>query len=63
MKTFNAGNYINQGTYKSFQPNKINQEWRIEDMETLNLLSQADRQFGRLDMYSEYIPNIDLFIN
>lgn len=31
-------------------------------MEVLNLLSQADRQLGRLDMYSEYIPNIDLFI-
>jgi Fic family protein len=29
----------------------------------LNLLSQADRQLGRLDMYSEYIPNIDLFIS
>lgn len=63
MKTFKAGNRINQGTYKSFQPNKINQEWRIEDMGVLNLLSQADRQLGRLDMYSEYIPNIDLFIS
>lgn len=31
-------------------------------MELVNLLSQADRQLGRLDMYSEYIPNIDLFI-
>ena len=63
MKTFKAGNRINQGTYKSFQPNKINQEWKIEDMEVLNLLSQADRQLGRLDMYSKYIPNIDLFIS
>ncbi len=63
MKTFKAGNRINQGTYKSFQPNKINQQWGIEDMEVLNLLSQADRQLGRLDMYSEYIPNIDLFIS
>jgi len=63
MKTFKAGNRINQGTYKSFQPNMINQAWRIEDMEVLNLLSQADRQLGRLDMYSEYIPNIDLFIS
>ncbi|WP_040756798.1 Fic family protein [Winogradskyella psychrotolerans] len=63
MKTFNAGNYINQGTYKSFQPTKINQKWAIEDMEVLSLLSQADRQLGRLDMYSEYIPNIDLFIS
>ncbi|MBU2928754.1 Fic family protein [Winogradskyella psychrotolerans] len=63
MKAFNAGNYINQGTYKSFQPTKINQKWAIEDMEVLSLLSQADRQLGRLDMYSEYIPNIDLFIS
>lgn len=63
MKIFKAGNKINQGTYKSFQPNKINQEWKIEQMELLNLLSQADRQLGRLDMYSEYIPNIDLFIS
>lgn len=32
-------------------------------MEILNLLGQADRQLGRLDMYSEYIPNINLFIS
>lgn len=31
-------------------------------MQILHLLSQADRQLGRLDMYSEYIPNVDLFI-
>lgn len=63
MKTFKSGDYINQGTYKSFQPTKINQKWAIDDMEVLDLLSQADRQLGRLDMYSEYIPNIDLFIS
>lgn len=63
MKTFKAGNYINQGTYKSFKPTYINHEWKLEDMEVLNLLSQADRQLGRLDMYSEYIPNIELFIS
>ena len=32
-------------------------------MEIQQLLSKADRQLGRLDMYSEYIPNIDLFIS
>ena len=63
MKNFTSGTYINQGTYKSFQPNKINIPWKIEDMEVLSLLSHADRQLGRLDMYSEYIPNIDLFIS
>lgn len=63
MKNFKAGRYINQGTYKSFQPEKINKQWVLESMELLGLLSQADRQLGRLDMYSEYIPNIDLFIS
>lgn len=63
MKNFKAGRYINQGTYKSFQPEKINKQWVLENMELISLLSQADRQLGRLDMYSEYIPNIDLFIS
>ena len=63
MKKFNAGKYISQGTYRSFQPEIINREWQVENMELLNLLSQADRQLGRLDMYSEYIPNINLFIS
>ena len=63
MKKFKAGRYINQGTYKSFQPEKINKQWVLENMELISLLSQADRQLGRLDMYSEYIPNIDLFIS
>lgn len=62
MKTFKAGEYVRQGKYASFQPNPINRKWVIEDMELLKLLGQADRELGRLDMYSEYIPNIDLFI-
>lgn len=63
MKNFVAGTYIKQIAYESFQPEKINRQWRVENMELLNLLSQADRHLGRLDMYSEYIPNIDLFIS
>lgn len=63
MKNFKAGKYINQGTYKSFQPGFINRDWILDNMELITLLGQADRQLGRLDMYSEYIPNIDLFIS
>jgi len=63
MKNFKSGTYINQGTYKSFQPNGINRKWTIDNIDLINLLSKADRQLGRLDMYSEYIPNIDLFIS
>lgn len=62
MKTFKAGKYINQGSYKSFQPEKINRHWKIDDLELITLLGIAERQLGKLDMYSEYIPNIDLCI-
>ena len=62
MKTFEAGRYVQQDRYKSFQPNPINREWIVDDMGLLQLLGQADRELGRLDMYSDYIPNIDLYI-
>lgn len=62
MKHFQAGRYVQQPHYKSFQPNPINRAWVVDDMALLQLLGQADRELGRLDMYSEYIPNIDLFI-
>jgi len=61
METFISGKYVNQGYYKSFQPNIINKNWILNDMEVIRLLSKADRHLGRLDMYSEYV-NIDLFI-
>lgn len=63
MEVFKSGKYINQGTYKSFQPEFIDRQWTLNDMELLKLLNQANRELGRLDMYSEYVPNIDLFIS
>lgn len=63
MKTFKSGEPVNQGYYESFQPNLINRKWQLEDMELITMLSQADLELGRLDMYSEYVPNIDLFIS
>jgi Fic family protein len=61
MKRFKSGQYVNQGYYKSFQPENINRDWLIDDMQLLGLLSKADRNLGRLDMYSEYV-HIDLYI-
>jgi len=63
MEKYRSGRYLSQGYYKSFQPEWINRQLQIENMEILQLLSQADRELGRLDMYSKYIPNIDLFIS
>lgn len=61
MKNFKAGDLITQSGYKAFVPELLNRAWQIDDMEVLKLLSLADRQLGRLDMYSAYV-NIDLFI-
>lgn len=63
MQNFKAGYYVNQTYYKSFQPEYINRKWLLDDMEIQSLLSRADRQIGRLDMFSEHIPDIDLFIS
>jgi Fic family protein len=60
MINFKSGFFQNQGYYKSFQPNLVNREWMINDMKLIQLLSLADRQLGRLDMYSEYV-NVDLY--
>ncbi len=62
MKNFQSGRYVQQGHYKSFQPTLINRAWRLDNMELFQMLGRADRELGRLDMYSDYIPNIDLFI-
>jgi Fic family protein len=62
MKNFKSGRYVQQRHYKSFQPNPINRVWTLDNMELIQLLGQADRELGRLDMYSNYIPNLALFI-
>ena len=53
---------MKQFDYKSFQPSKINRSWTIDDPRVLESMSKADRQLGRLDMFSEYVPNLDLFV-
>ncbi|HEX9599927.1 MAG TPA: Fic/DOC family N-terminal domain-containing protein, partial [Mariniflexile sp.] len=62
MNSFESGKKINQGYYKSFEPNLINKDWEITDMHIFALLSKADRHLGRLDMYSEYV-NLDLYVS
>lgn len=62
MKSFKAGSWVRQGSYRSFQPTLINRQWILDDMEIQTLLSKADRQLGRLDMILEHVPNIELFI-
>jgi hypothetical protein len=45
---FQAGKYISQEYYFSFQPENINRVWQVNDLELLNLLSKADRYIRSL---------------
>jgi len=63
IKGFKAGEFISQNRYKSFQPTKINQEWFTSSPKLSTTLSEANRLIGELNMFSNQIPNIDLFIS
>lgn len=62
MNSFNAGTLMKQAGYRSFEPSRINRQWKIDNATVQEALSRADRHLGRLDMFSEYVPNLDLFI-
>ena len=62
MKNFIAGKKQQQRDYQSFEPSPVNRQWLINDPVILDALSKADRNLGRLDMFSEYVPNLELFV-
>lgn len=62
LSSFKAGQKIQQFNYKSFEPNKINISWELDDPGLVLLLSQADIKLGELNAYSQLIPDVDFFI-
>lgn len=62
MDQFHQGYYINEGTYQYFKPSEINRRWEMKDTNLANLLAEASNLVGKLDMFSKFVPNIDLFI-
>ena len=60
MNSFHAGHWMKRSGYRSFEPGKINRPWKIDDAIVQESLSTADRHLGRLDMFSEYVPNFRL---
>lgn len=59
-----AGNYVKQPTgYVAFIPNPLPPNPPINfDGELIKLLSEANRELGRLDGAAEVLPNPDLFV-
>jgi len=59
---FVAGSYQQGYQYQYFLPCKVNYAFSWAD-ETINqLLGQAAIKLGRLDSFSQFVPNIDMFI-
>jgi len=62
LENFKAGTQRDQGDFKSFIPSFINKMWTWQDTELNFLLSEANKELGGLNTYSELIPNIDIYI-
>lgn len=62
INEFVAGKWQQEYQFKSFSPNKIYLQWIIDDPEINYLSSLADRYIGRLDAFSNRIPDIDFFL-
>lgn len=59
---YKAGKYIRQFQYESFLPTLINTDWKINNIELIRLLSEADIKVGELNAFSQLVPDIDFFI-
>lgn len=62
MLTYTSGCLRQRIDYKSFEPTLLNRSWNLSSSHLIESLSKADRQLGRLDMFSEYVPDLELFI-
>lgn len=62
LSEYKSGRYKKQYKYSSFMPTKINHEWESSDSNLSLLLSQADMTLGRLDAFSQLIPDVNFFI-
>jgi Fic family protein len=62
IKDFIAGKSVQRYEYNSFEPNKVDIEWILDDTAILMLLSKADQKLGELNAFSQLIPDVDFFI-
>ena len=62
MKPYKAGKYVSHKGYKPFLPTFINDDidWKLGELS--NLIQEASLWLGKLNSYSDLIPDIDYFI-
>ena len=62
MKKFVAGKYIQHGGYQSFTPSFINHQFVWKNPQIDVLLERAVGFLGELNAYTDFIPDVDFFI-
>ncbi|MBR1617760.1 Fic family protein [bacterium] len=62
MKSYKAGKYISHKGYRPFLPSYINDDidWNLSELS--GLIQDASLWLGKLNSYSDLIPDIDFFI-
>lgn len=62
MKSYKAGKYVLYKGYKPFLPSFINEDidWNLSELS--GLIQEASLWLGKLNSYSDLIPDIDFFI-
>jgi Fic family protein len=62
IKNFTAGSYRTGHKYRYFLPEKINHAFFWTDESINELLEQASLKLGELNAFSQFVPDIDMFI-
>ncbi len=62
LENFQAGHYEKINDYQYFVPNKINKNWTTQYPEILFLVEKASASIGKLNSFSELVPDLDLFL-
>ena len=59
---FNAGRYKQQYQYKSFLPTLLQKPFKWQSDTVFELLSEASRFIGELNVYADLLPDVNFFI-
>ena len=62
LSEFKAGKPVQRYQYKSFEPNKVDIDWQIDNADLIMQLSEANLKLGELNAFSQLIPDVDFLL-
>lgn len=62
IRQYKRGVFTKQYGYKSFHPSPVNEEWSVDDPELNTLLEEANLRIGELNVFSMFVPDVNVFI-